>query len=57
VRVKVWTLRLEGERKPFLWQTLEGPATQQEVEAVIEQVKAQGLTVIVELKSKKGRRE
>ena len=47
--MKVWTVRLEGQRTPFLWVTHEGRASEDTVRRVIDQCVAAGDTVIVGL--------
>jgi hypothetical protein len=55
--MKVWTLRLEGRRKPFLWLTDEGLDSLRTIKRTLERVTEQGETVIVGLTTHRPRKE
>jgi hypothetical protein len=47
--MKVWTLRLDGERRPFLWLTHEGDESQALIDRTVARAKDRGLDVVVGL--------
>ena len=51
----VWTVRIDGEQQPFLWQKHEGPESVKVVEATVKKATDAGHDVIVECRKERPR--